>query len=62
MTGYEEDTTENIISHALYMVEREKLVEKGDILIFTAGDPATNEVKQRRETRRTSPTCFTFCR
>ncbi len=43
--GFEEDTTENIISHALYMVEREKLVEKGDILIFTAGDPATNEVK-----------------
>ena len=50
VTGFEEDSTENIISHALYMVEREKLVEKGDILIFTAGDPATNEVKSHGNT------------
>lgn len=45
VVGYEEDTTENIISHAMYMVQREGLVEKGDMVIFTAGDPATNEVK-----------------
>mgnify|MGYP001622901081 FL=1 len=44
VTGYEEDTTENIISHALYMVTRENLVRKGEMVIFTAGDPATNEV------------------
>jgi pyruvate kinase len=44
VTGYMEDSTENIISHALYMVVRERLVKKGDMLIFTAGDPATNEV------------------
>ena len=44
VTGYEEDTTENIISHALYMVARENLVHKGEMVIFTAGDPATNEV------------------
>lgn len=44
VTGYMEDSTENIISHALYMVVREKLVKKGDMVIFTAGDPATNEV------------------
>ena len=50
VTGYEEDSTENIISHALYMVVREKLVEKGDILIFTAGDPATNEVSSEGNT------------
>ena len=45
VTGYMEDSTENIISHALYMVIREKLVQKGDMVIFTAGDPATNEMK-----------------
>ena len=39
-----EDSTENIISHAMYMVRREELVERGDMVIFTAGDPATNEV------------------
>ena len=33
-----------IISHAMYMVRREELVERGDMVIFTAGDPATNEV------------------
>lgn len=44
VTGYEEDSTENIISHALYMVTRENLVHKGEMVIFTAGDPATNEV------------------
>ena len=44
VTGFEEDSTENIISHAMYMVRREELVERGDMVIFTAGDPATNEV------------------
>ena len=48
VTGYEEDSTENIISHAMYMVRREELVERGDMVIFTAGDPATNEVTGRR--------------
>lgn len=45
LSGYEEDTTENIISHALYMVTREKVVKPGDMMVFTAGDPATNVVK-----------------
>ena len=44
ITVYEEDSTENIISHAMYMVVREGLVHKGEMVIFTAGDPATNEV------------------
>ena len=39
VTGYEEDSTENIISHAMYMVRREELVERGDMVIFTAGRP-----------------------
>ena len=44
VAGYEEDSTENIISHAMYIVRRENLVTKGDIVVFTAGDPATNMV------------------
>lgn len=44
VAGYEEDSTENIISHAMYVVKREKLINRGDIVVFTAGDPATNMV------------------
>lgn len=45
LKGYGEDTTEHIISHAMYVVKREGLVETGDMVVFTAGDPATNVVK-----------------
>lgn len=45
LRGYEEDSTENIISHAMYVVKREKLVSSGDMIVFTAGDPATNLVR-----------------
>ena len=38
------DSTENIISHAMYVAKREKLVKKGDLVVFTAGDPATNVI------------------
>ena len=34
----------NIISHAMYVAKREKLVKKGDLVVFTAGDPATNVI------------------
>ena len=44
VAGYEEDSTENIISHAMYLVRSENRVKKGDIVVFTAGDPATNMV------------------
>ncbi len=47
VTGYIEDTTENIISHALYMITREKLVKSGEMVVFTAGDPRTNEIKDQ---------------
>ncbi len=43
--GYLEDTTENIISHALYLVTREGYVKRDEKIIFTAGDPSTNDVK-----------------
>lgn len=29
----------------MYMVKRQKLVKKGDMVVLTAGDPATNIVK-----------------
>lgn len=45
LKGYEEDTTEHILSHAMYVVKREGYVEEGDMVVFTAGDPATNIVK-----------------
>ncbi|MDO4320897.1 MAG: pyruvate kinase [Lachnospiraceae bacterium] len=45
LKGYTEDSTEHIISHAMYVVKREGYVEEGDMVIFTAGDPATNIVK-----------------
>jgi pyruvate kinase len=45
LTGYEEDTTDHIISHAMYMVKREGYVQTGDMVVFTAGDPATSMVK-----------------
>ena len=39
LKGYEEDTTEHIISHAMYVVKREGYVREGDMVVFTAGDP-----------------------
>lgn len=45
LRGYAEDTTEHIISHAMYVVKREGYVVEGDMVVFTAGDPATNLVK-----------------
>ena len=45
LQGYQEDSTENIVSHAMYVVKREKLVKPGDMVVITAGDPATNMVR-----------------
>lgn len=45
LRGYEEDSTEHIISHAMYVVKRDGYVKPGDMVVFTAGDPATNLVK-----------------
>ncbi len=45
LKGYGEDSTEHIISHAMYVVKREGYVDEGDMVVFTAGDPATNIVK-----------------
>lgn len=40
--GYAEESTEDIISHAMYVVKRSKYIKEGDLVVFTAGDPATN--------------------
>jgi pyruvate kinase len=45
LQGYREDSTENIISHAMYVVTRDKYIKSGDLVVVTAGDPATNEVR-----------------
>ncbi|MCC8102378.1 MAG: pyruvate kinase [Clostridiales bacterium] len=45
LQGYAEDTTEHIISHAMYIVKRDGYVKPGDMVVLTAGDPATNMVK-----------------
>ena len=42
LKGYEKTSTELIIAHAMNTVRKHKLVNKGDLVVFTAGDPATN--------------------
>lgn len=45
LRGYEEDSPENIVTHAMYVVGRDKLVDPGDLVVVTAGDPANNQVR-----------------
>lgn len=42
LKGYEKSTTQHIIEAAMSEVKRKRLVKKGQLLVFTAGDPATN--------------------
>lgn len=42
LKGYEKESTEHIISQAMSVVRRKRLIKKGDLVVFTAGDPATN--------------------
>lgn len=42
LKGYEKNTTQHIIEAAMGEVKRKRLVKKGQLLVFTAGDPATN--------------------
>lgn len=39
-----EDSTNSIISSSLELLKKKELVGTGDMLVFTAGDPATNSV------------------
>ncbi len=42
LKGYEKKSTEHIIESAMTAIKRKRLVKKGDLMVFTAGDPATN--------------------
>ena len=42
LKGYHKDSTDHIISQAMNVVKAKEHVKKGDLLVFTAGDPATN--------------------
>ena len=42
LKGNTKDTTENILTSAMETVKRKRLVKKGQLAVFTAGDPATN--------------------
>ena len=45
LKGYIKDTTENIIVNAMETIKRKRLVKKGQTVVITAGDPATNNRK-----------------
>lgn len=45
LKGYIKDTTENIIVNAIETIKRKRLVRKGQTVVITAGDPATNNTK-----------------
>ena len=45
LKGYIKDTTENIIVNAMETIKRKRLVKKGQTVVITAGDPATNNTK-----------------
>lgn len=45
LKGYIKDTTENIIVNAMETIKRKRLVRKGQTVVITAGDPATNNTK-----------------
>ena len=45
LKGYTRDTTENIIINAMETLKENKLVKKWQLVVVTAGDPATNSSK-----------------
>jgi len=45
LAGSTEENTEDIISHAMNVVRREDYIRKGDLVVFTAGNPATNIIR-----------------
>lgn len=45
LKGYTRDTAENVILNAMETLKEKKLVKKGQMVVVTAGDPATNSSK-----------------
>lgn len=42
LRGYQRETTEHIIAQSMGVIRQNGLVKKGDLVVFTCGDPATN--------------------
>lgn len=42
LRGYQRETTEHIIAQSMGVVRQYGLAKKGDLVVFTCGDPATN--------------------
>ena len=47
MPGETEDSTRHMITNSMKIILRRKLIKKGELSVFTAGDPATNMVSGR---------------
>lgn len=47
MPGETEDSTRHMITNSMKIILRRKLIKKGELAVFTAGDPATNIVSGR---------------
>lgn len=47
MPGETEDSTRHMITNSMKIILRRKLIKKGELAVFTAGDPATNMVSDR---------------
>ena len=47
MPGETEDSTRHMITNSMKIILRRKLSKKGELAVFTAGDPATNMVSGR---------------
>lgn len=50
LKGMEEDSTLHMIENSMRIVRKRKLVRKGQLVVFTAGDPATNDFKGKAMT------------
>jgi len=42
--GNQEETTSSIIANSMILIRKKKLIKRGQLAVFTAGDPATNFV------------------
>ncbi len=47
MPGETEDSTRHMITNSMKIILRRKLIKKGELAVFTAGDPVTNMVSGR---------------
>ncbi|MDY3918619.1 MAG: pyruvate kinase [Candidatus Limivivens sp.] len=50
LKGNEESSTANMIENSMRLARKKKLVRKGQLVVFTAGDPATNDVRGKAMT------------